>query len=232
MDVLKFLQVSDGYGDGCGYGYGDGVGGGYGNGYGYGCGDGVGYGNGYGYGCGYGYGVGYGNGDGVGGGVGDGVGGGIEKIRNQPVHIIDSTQTIITAIHGNVAKGFILQGDLQLKPCYVVKGNNLFAHGKTLREAQKALEDKIFEDMDVEDKIAEFKKQFKLNTKYPVKNFYEWHHKLTGSCEMGRSQFAQDHGIDIKNGEMTVSEFVELTKNSYGGEIISQLEVKRNGNKC
>ena len=197
MDILGFLQVGRGYGGGDG--------------------DGGGYGDGRGYGCGGGYGRGYGGGD----------DGGIKKIRNQPVHIIDSTQTIITTIHGNVAKGFILQGDLQLKPCYVVKGNNLFAHGKTLREAQKALEDKIFEGMDVEDKIAEFTQQFKPHTKYPVKDFYNWHHKLTGSCEMGRDQFAQDHGINIEKDQMTVSEFVELTKNSYGGEIISQLEAKK-----
>ena len=161
---------------------------------------------------------------GNGSGNGDGLGWGIKTINGQQVYRIDGTQTILTAIHGNVAKGLVLRPNLQLIPCYVCKGNNLFAHGATLREAQKSLEDKIFKNLDTDTKIAEFKQQFTSSKKYPAKDFYDWHHKLTGSCEFGRNQFAKDHGIDLKHDKMTVSEFVKLTKTSYGGEIISRLE--------
>ena len=59
--------------------------------------------------------------------------------------------------------------------------------------------------------------------KYKAKDFYEWHHKLTGSCEMGRNTFAEEHGIDLNSDMFTVEEFVELCKTSYGGEIIRKL---------
>lgn len=45
------------------------------------------------------------------------------------------------------AHGAILNGDLTLTPCYIVKQDNIFAHGETLREAMEALRDKLFEDM-------------------------------------------------------------------------------------
>mgnify|MGYP000988279633 CR=1 FL=1 len=71
--------------------------------------------------------------------------------------------------------------------------------------------------------IILFKEKFKLNIKYPVKDFYEWHHKLTGSCAMGRDNFAEYNNIDVKNDKMTVQEFIKLTQNSFGGDVIKQL---------
>ena len=169
---------------------------------------------------------GYGNGDGDGNGSGDGFGNGfgVKSINGMTVYRVDSVPTVFTSIHGNIAKGMILGGGLKLSPCFIVKGHGYFAHGETLKEAQTALESKIFDDMDIEEKIAEFKKQFNATDKYPVRNFYDWHNKLTGSCEMGRKAFADSHGIDIDNDFMTVAEFIEVTRDSYGGEVIKQLE--------
>ena len=139
--------------------------------------------------------------------------------------MIDEIQTIITHLHSTYAKGFILNNDFTLTPCFIVKARNCFAHGETLREAQAALEEKLFEDMDIDEKISHFIKQFPDSKKaYPAKDFYTWHNKLTGSCEMGRKAFAKDHGIDIEKDTMTVIEFIDLTKNSFGGSIIKQLE--------
>ena len=117
------------------------------------------------------------------------------------------------------------------KKCFVVKGQDKFAHGETLAKALKSLQDKIFEDMDTDEKIDAFLEEFKLDVKYPAKTFYEWHHKLTGSCEFGRNSFVKNHGIDLENGMYTVKEFIEYTKNDFGGEIIKQLEemMKNNG---
>jgi len=138
--------------------------------------------------------------------------------------LIDGVQTIIDAVHGNTAKGRILKSDLTTEPCFVVKHENAFAHGATLREAMDALNEKLFEDMPVEDRIAEFVKQFRPNTEYPAKDFFSWHNKLTGSCEQGRRVFAQEHGIDVEHDKMTVARFVDLTQNAYGGEVIRQLK--------
>ena len=234
MDILKIKQFLSGGGYGNGGGYGTGVGNGYGFGSGNGGGNGYGYGDGYGFSNGYdngygnGSGNGYGNGNGVGFGYGNGYSGygrGIKSINGYDVYRVDDTPTIFTHIHGNVAKGYILEKNVILKPCYIVKGNGYFAHGETLKEAQSALEEKIIDDMDIEEKIKLFKEKFPdVNTKYTVKDFYQWHHNLTGSCEMGRKSFANSHSINIDNDMMTVKEFIKLTENAYCGEIIKELK--------
>ena len=172
-----------------------------------------------------GVGSGYGDGSGYGSGYGSGDGDGIKEFNGQAVFLIDDIQTIITHLHSTYAKGFILQSDLTLTSCFVVKARNCFAHGETLRDAQTALEEKLFDDMDVDEKITLFIEQFPdMDKSYSAKDFYSWHNKLTGSCEMGRKAFAKDHGIDIEHDTMTVTEFIDLTRNSFGGSVIQQLE--------
>ncbi len=212
-----------GYGDGCGYGGGDGDGNGYGGGYGGGYGNGNGYGFGNGYGGGYGYGDGNGLGNGSGDGSGYGYGNEIKSINGQKVHMIDGVPTILTRIHGNVAKGYILKFNVYLESCYIVKGNGYFAHGCTITDARRALEEKILANLDVDERIDKFMEQFKLGRKYPAKDFYKWHNTLTGSCEPGRRAFAEERGIDVDTAEYTVEEFIEMTKNSFGGEVIRKL---------
>lgn len=56
----------------------------------------------------------------------------------------------------------------------------------------------------------------------PVADFYDWHHKLTGSCTQGRDAFARDHGLKMDDA-MTPEEFIRLTCNAYGGDVIRQL---------
>ena len=239
IDKIKaFLKVNEypcgyGYGDGYGYGsgngdgYGDGNGCGYGEGYGYGSGNGDGNGDGNGCGYGEGYGCGYGDGYGYGSGNGDGYGN-IKSLNGQPVYIIDEIQTIITQVVGQYAKGFILGGDLTMTPCYIAKCGNYFAHGERLRDAFADAVYKYEQDLPVEERIANFNSTFPDNDK-PVKVsiLYVWHNRLTGSCAMGRQAFAKEHNIDIGTDSMTVSEFVRLTENSYGGDVIKLLKQSR-----
>lgn len=124
----------------------------------------------------------------------------------------------------NVAKGYILNDDLTLEPCYIAKGNNLFSHGATLKEATDALQDKIFQYSDPEEKIDTFLSEVEYDKKYPAKFFYDWHHRLTGSCEMGRKDFASRNGIDLEKDLFTVAEFIDITEDAYGGEIIKKLK--------
>ena len=208
----------NGYGHGDGYGYGDGYGSGKGSGNGNGYGHGDGYGKGKGSGNGYGYGFGSGNGSGY------GYGKGIKRINNQAVYRIDNIPTIITYIKGNIAKGYTLEFNVYLKPCYIIRHGRYFAHGETVRKARNALEEKLYADMDTEEAIERFAKAFpKTDYPYAAKDFYVWHNRLTGSCEMGRKSFALTHDIDIENDRMTVREFVGLTKDSFGGGVIRAL---------
>ena len=196
----------------------------------YGCGRGDGSGDGWGYGSDDGWGDGSddGRGDGSGYGRGDGRGDGLKSFNKNKVYYIDSVPTVLEKVHLNLAKGYTINADLTTNECYVAKGNNLFAHGATPSDAIKALQDKIFENMDDEEKIDTFVAEFNLYDKYPAKTFYEWHHKLTGSCEFGRNSFIKNHGIDLENGTYTVKEFIKITKNDFGGEIIKQLEERIN----
>ena len=209
--IKEFLNIDFGYGYGYGSGYGDGDCYGYGSGYGY-C-----------YGSGYGDGSSSGYGDGSGDGYGDVYGDGIKRFNGYEVYMIDGIQTIIKSVRNNVAKGFILQSDLTLTPCYIVKQNNIFSHGETLHDAMRSLQEKLFENLSEEERIEEFVKFHEKDKKYSNKDFFEWHNKLTGSCLAGRNAFVKDHCIDI-DGESTVDEFIKLTENSYGGNIIKKLK--------
>ena len=246
MEILNIQQwiengsdFGSGYGFGSGSGTGDGSGAGYGAGFGGsagdydgsgdGSGDCAGFGNVFGGGSGAGYGSGSGDSDGsgdcdvFGGGSGAGDGADIKFFCGSPVYLIDRIPTIITAVFGSYAKGYILEPCLTLTPCYIAKQESHFAHGKTLSEAVAAVAEKAFEDMPEEDRIAEFWKCHEKGVKYPARDLYDWHHRLTGSCEMGRNTFAAEHGIDLNSDMFTVAEFVELCGKSYGGEIIRKL---------
>jgi hypothetical protein len=183
----------------------------------YGDGDGSGYG--YGYGDGYGYGYGYGD--------GSGYGYGLKTFCGLHVYIVDGVQTIITHVHGNVARGLLLSGDLTTTPCYIVKQEDTFAHGKTLRGAYAALAEKLFEEMPLEERIDAFIKAHNVDDGYTAQSFSDWHGRLNGSCPMGREQWMRDRQIDI-NSDMTVSEFIKLTENAYGSDVIREVK-KRYG---
>ena len=196
--IKQFLNI--GSGSGCGDGSGDGSG--------CGCGDGSGSGDG----CGSGY------------GCGSGSGYGVKSINGNSIYVVDNIPTIITNVKGNIAKGFILHSDLSLTPCFIVKENNQISHGNTLHEAFESLQEKLYDDSTEEERILKFKEHFSdFSKKYSAKDLFIWHHVLTGSCKAGREAFCTDKGIDVDNDRFTVYEFIELTKNSYMGEIIKKL---------
>ena len=216
--VAAFLSYGDGDGYGDGYGYGSGYGSGDGDG------DGYGYGSGYGDGDGDGDGDGSGYGDGYGDGSGYGDGYGLKTINGEAVYEIDGVPTVLRHIRGEIAKGGIVKRDLSIEPCFVVKRGDLFAHGETLKTAMEALREKLFEDMSEEDRIRAFVEAHAWGREYPDTDFFDWHHRLTGSCEMGRRQFAAERGLDKLDGKRTVAEFIDLTRNAYGGDVIRRLE--------
>ena len=236
--IKSFLTIGygDGYGDGSGYGSGYGSGDGSGSGSGYGSGDGSGYGSGdgYGYGDGSGYGDGYAHGDGCGSGSGSGSGYGygsgygdllsIKKVGDDNIYDIDGVPTAIDNIKGNIAKGRVLQADMTWEPCYIVRIGNSFAHGETIHDAQRDAQQKHMKSAPIEERLNMFKDRFPdFDEPVPAKDLFDWHNTLTGSCMMGRKQWCKDHGINVDADTFTVKEFIELTKDSYGGETIRKL---------
>ncbi len=183
-----------------------------------------------------GYGPGSGSSDGSGSGDGDGSsfgssfgsgsgysdGSGIASVEGIRIHMIDDTPTQLTYIRGNIAKGYIMRGDLSFVPCYVVKQADTFAHGETLHAAMEALREKLFEDMPDEERCEAFAREHEAGKLYPNTDYFEWHHRLTGSCLMGRQEFARANNVDM-SGSMTPEQFIKPTKNAYGGDVIRML---------
>jgi hypothetical protein len=117
-------------------------------------------------------GSGSGNGFGDGFGSGDGSGSGIKSFNEAPVYRIDGVNTLIRSVRNNTAHGAIMNEDLTLTPCYIVKQENVFAHGETLREAMEALHDKLFENMPEDERIAMFLRETDREKTYPTQYFY------------------------------------------------------------
>ena len=138
--------------------------------------------------------------------------------------MIDEVPMIIHAVRGNIALGSIVGQDWSLKRCYVARVGDCFAHGATAHEAWHDAQDKHTQRMPVEERIRIFNEQFPdRNKPVAVKTLYDWHGILTGSCRMGRCEFAKSHGLDIEHDTMSVNDFIKLTADSYGGDIIKQL---------
>ena len=170
---------------------------------------------------GYGDGSGYGSGDGYGDGYGDGDGSGdIKALNGNIVDYIDDVPTIITHVRGNIACGYVVKDDLTLDTCYIAKVGNSFAHGKTLKEAVADAKAKEIEKMPIKERIKKFVEVFgSLDSEHAGKEYYNWHNILTGSCRMGRDEFCKAHDIDLEK-KYTVRYFLDITKDSYGSNII------------
>ncbi len=232
-EVKRFLFIQDSnYGfdyvsgkdsdDGYGFGLGSGKGSDDGHGFSSGCGRGSGYVNSLGYGDNFGsnvvsvfgsapdFGFGYGNGD-------------VTELNGNIIDYIDNVPSVITQVHGNIACGYIVKEDLTLEPCFIAKVGNSFAHGKTLKDAVADAEAKETKRLPIEERIEKFMGVFgSLDSEYTGKEFYDWHHILTGSCRMGRDKFCEENGIDLEK-KYSVRYFLNITKNSYGGDVIKEI---------
>ena len=77
--------------------------------------------------------------------------------------------------------------------------------------------------MPVGERINKFVEIFgSLDSEHKGKDFYDWHNILTGSCRMGRDAFCKAHNIDLDK-MYTVRYFLEITKESYGRDVIKQI---------
>jgi len=158
-----------------------------------------------------GYGDGYGNGD------------GIQEIDEHRVYSLDKVPTIILSVHGNYAKGYVLDHNVNLRPCYIARVGDHFAHGETLHDAMRDVQRKYDDAMPLVEKIKQTVAKYpSLDTIVPNAELFELHHLLTGSCEFGRRQFCNARGISL-DGSMTMREFIEATRNDYGGDKVNEL---------
>ena len=181
------------------------------------------------------YGSGYGSGDGSvdgsGSGSGDGSGDGsniiIKMLHKNFVFEIDGMAFIPLKVKENFTAGIsVSKKDFSETKCFLGKFENYIAHGSSIKEAILSAQEKYFSSFDFEQKKEQLLKLFEEKGKLSVKELYFWHGALTGSCRFGRSEFQKEH--NLKDDDLlSLSEFIKLTENSFGGEKIKLL--KNNG---
>ena len=181
------------------------------------------------------YGSGYGSGDGSGYGSVDGSGYGsvdgsniiIKMLHKNFVFEIDGMAFIPLKVKENFTAGIsVSKKDFSETKCFLGKFENYIAHGSSIKEAILSAQEKYFSSFDFEQKKEHLLKLFEEKGKLSVKELYFWHGALTGSCRFGRSEFQKEH--NLKDDDLlSLSEFIKLTENSFGGEKIKLL--KNNG---
>lgn len=93
-----------------------------------------------------------------------------------------------------------------------------------MHEAHESAKAKALQHAPVEQRIERFKTEYPdFDEKIPAMDLFRWHNILTGSCEQGRRSFAKDKDINLDTDKFTVNEFVNITRNAYGGEIIEKI---------
>ena len=192
----------------------------------YGNGDGSGYGNGDGNGNGSGNGSGYGDGNGDGNGSGSGSGDGnrykIKMFKSCKVYYVDNIPCVFKSVHSNFASVEIINKDFSTTKAFLGKFENCIAHGDTIRKAIEDARSKYYQSLDFEEVKEKLLAEFKNKGKLTVKELYDWHGILTGSCRFGRSQFQQEH--NLKDDDLlSLEEFVKLTGSAFGGDKINAL---------
>ena len=238
----------DGNGSGSGYEYGNGDGSGDGSGYEYGSrnrnrngngdgyGDGSGYGDGNGSGYGYGDGNGYGDGYGDGSRYGDGNGNGnedgygdesrnlkIRRFRGSQVYYVDNIPCIFESVHENYAVIAVIDTNFfEPEKAFIGKFKNCLSHGETVKDAIRDARSKYYQSLDFNKAKAKLLSEFEIKGRLTVKELYDWHGILTGSCSFGRTQFQQAHVLE-DDDLLSLEEFVNLTKDAYRGDRIASL---------
>ena len=188
----------------------------------YGYGNGYGSGNGYGNGDGSGNGYGSGNGSGNGYGSGNGSGNKIKMFKGCKVYYVDNIPCVFKSVHSNFASVEIINKDFSTKKAFLGKFENCIAHGDTIRKAIEDARSKYYQSLDFEELKEKLLAEFKNKGKLTVKELYDWHGILTGSCRFGRSQFQAEH--NLKDDDLlSLEEFVKLTGSAFGGDKINAL---------
>ena len=227
MDSIDFIKISTDYGSSSSSGNGSSFGFGFDYGNGNSCGFGSSFG--FGYGSGFNFSSGFSNGNGYGYNSGSGFGSGIKSFNGKTVFMINCIPTIISNIKKfneyQIVNGYILESDMTLTKTYIAKKNNVFAHGITTHHAIEDVEKKIFNLLEIEEKITLFLKEFNYHDKYKAKHFIEWHRKLTGSCRQGIQSFIQNKNINEEDF-FSLNDFFDICKDTYGCKIINLIKKK------
>ncbi|MDR0979480.1 MAG: hypothetical protein LBL91_06175 [Lachnospiraceae bacterium] len=99
------------------------------------------------------------------------------------------------------------------KDAFLVKENDLSAHGETLKKAMEDLTFKKLRNQDISEIVKEIKEtQTVTKAQYRI---------ITGACQMGTDNFCQQHKIE--EDSITLDKLRTILKNDYGAERFWEL---------
>jgi hypothetical protein len=129
---------------------------------------------------------------------------------------IDGIKSAILNKKNNIYKVWNLGGD---KTSYIVFENDIYSHGKTIKEARESFVYKI------SNRDTSQYNDLKLDTVLSFNEAIVAYRVITGACEYGVKMFVVNLKVKKK---YTVKEIIELTKNQYGNDTFSNF-IKNKG---
>ena len=120
--------------------------------------------------------------------------------------IADGILSEIISKKGNIYK---VKNYNENKITYLIKEDNIFCHGETLKQAKDSLIYKI------SNRDTTIYKDWKLTDKKELKEIIKAYRVITGACESGTKYFCENNKLPK---ELTIEEAIELTKNEYNSE--------------
>lgn len=147
----------------------------------------------------------------------------IKTHNGNKVYYINDVPTVIKSINCGIGHGYIIDNNGKSVEKFVAKSYNIFVFGDSFDEVYDKLyeKDRIKEYSEIF--INKFVEHFKLNRKYNFSELAFWHRNLTGACIEGIMLFCKDNNINFENDKMTVQEFLNISKNSYGKSIVKNI---------
>lgn len=133
--------------------------------------------------------------------------------------IADGILSKVVKKRGNVFR-VINHGETSIS--YLIKNDDIFAHGASLKDAKESLKYKISSR-----DVSAFEK-YTLDDELDLITLIRAYRAITGACELGTRYFCEKHKLPEK---MTVREAVELTEGQYNHELFKKFfEGRKNGN--
>lgn len=149
----------------------------------------------------------------------------IKTYNGQSVYHLDNKLILFDSIkYGTVGKIRIIDNlSLVAEDSWIYRYGNYYYIHKDLKIAKREAIKAYYHANGIEHAVSDFRKKFNMKDKYKAEDFYEWHAYITQSCEEGREKFTKDNNISFDD-YMTVNEFLDLTRNTIGGDIIKLVE--------
>ena len=127
--------------------------------------------------------------------------------------IVDNILSKVISRKGNILK---VQNHKETKESYIVKDEDIYSHGETIKEARDSLVYKI------SSKDTSMYKDLTLDSILPKDECIKMYRVITGACESGTKYFVSKQEPSKIKDKYSISELIELTKGQYGNNKLVQ----------